>query len=162
MEMVRICRMASETANYLDSPFDAAVLARYEAKLRSLPLRQLPRQRHPAAVPADDIHEPASVALLESDYDGTVGPAADALLHDGHGGSYLSATAALHYDPFEDSSGSADAALFDAGFDNGYDTTFADFFSLDDSQPPPDHWDDVIHHDVIPAELLDDWLRDAQ
>ena len=163
--------LVAETANFLDFPFDAAVLARCEGKcgpcavrgkLCSLPLQQLPSRQHPAAAPADDIHEPASLAVLESDYDGTAGPAANALLHDGHGDSYLSATAALHHDPCVDSSGSADATLFDTGFDNGYDTAGADLFSFDDSQSPADHWDDVIHQDFIPAKLLDDWLHDVQ
>jgi len=38
------------------------------------------------------------------------------------------------------------------------DAAGVDFFVFDDGQSPPDSWDDVVHQDVIPADILDAWL----
>jgi len=69
-EMVRICCMASETAILLGSPFDAAVLSRYEQNCSPYPFSSLVSNdvfRPLVQSPDSDSHEPASAALLHGD-----------------------------------------------------------------------------------------------
>jgi len=152
-EMVRICRMASETAVLLGSPFNAAVLSRYETKLQTLSI-QLPRlQRRlpaPHAELGSDSHEPATAALLLGDLECTAGSASaarrdsgsplaadsanDALLSDNQPWAADSARAALGHGDYDCVAGPASAALLYGESECSNYAVGVDFFGLDDCQ----------------------------
>ena len=176
-EMVRICRMASETAILLGSPFDAAVLSRYETNLQSLSIQQpRPQRRLPAtrAQPDPESHEPATAALLHGDLESSAGSASaalqdssshlpadsanDALLYDDHPWAADSVSAALGHGDYDSVAGPASTALLYDEPECSNDAAGVDFFVFDSGQSPPDSWDDIVHQDVIPADILDAWL----
>ena len=85
-----------------------------------------------------------------------------ALLYDDQPWAADSASAALGHGDYDCVAGPASAALLYNESECSNYAAGVDFFWLDDCQSHPDSWDDVVHQDVIPADIFDAWLPTPQ